>query len=335
MITTIVSFKGLTSAKVTIHPSQFPDAVLQELIESLRNSCVPPKFLYDSVYQTQKWLKVHRVYSPSRIDSDVARVYNDVLDASFHTLSKSEIALIGLGCGGGQKDARCLAKLKSKTSLLHYVPSDVSLPMTLVARQEVSKILNHNNIYPLVCDLSNSDDMNELLEGLLPFNHKRIFTFFGMIPNLDPDVILPKIFEMVREGDSLLMSVNLVHGDSYRLGVESVLPQYDNMETRDWLLSFLVGLGIQMDSGNLSFGIEELDGLLRIVADFNFTHTQSIQVMGESIAFKSGQSLRLFYSYRHTLDTLKICLSRNGLMLSRQAIAKSAEEGVFEVKRAV
>ncbi|MBK28777.1 MAG: hypothetical protein CMO77_08075, partial [Verrucomicrobiales bacterium] len=221
------------------------------------------------------------------------------------------------------------------TSLLRYVPSDVSLAMTLVARQEVSKILNHNNIYPLVCDLSNSDDMNELLEGLLPFNHKRIFTFFGMIPNLDPDVILPKIFEMVREGDSLLMSVNLVHGDSYRLGVESVLPQYDNMETRDWLLSFLVGLGIQVDSGNLSFGIEELDGLLRIVADFNFTHTQSIQVMGESIAFKSGQSLRLFYSYRHTLDTLKVCLSRNGLMLSRQAIAKSAEEGVFEVKRAV
>ncbi|MGB0547915.1 MAG: hypothetical protein ACPGR8_02190, partial [Limisphaerales bacterium] len=68
-----------TPAKVTVHPSQFPGAVRRQLVAALRAGNVPPKFLYDSVRQTQKWLEVHQAHSPSRINADVTRIY----DAAF------------------------------------------------------------------------------------------------------------------------------------------------------------------------------------------------------------------------------------------------------------
>jgi len=321
------------SVKVTIHPSQFPDVIQRQLIEALRNSYVPPKFLYDSVYQTQKWLNVHQSHSPSRIDSDVSLVYDSVFDTVFSQSKYSDVVLIGLGCGGGQKDARCLFKLKSAARKLYYVPCDVSQSMTLVARSEVGKKLNYNNIYPLVCDLSESNDLDQLLDDLLPFSHTRIFTFFGMIPNLEPELILPKLFRITRDDDDLFFSVNLVPDGNYLTGVENILPQYDNEETRDWLLSFLVGIGIPKNAGALVFGIESSGDLLRVVADFRFNHSQVIQIDNKIITFESGQSLRIFYSYRHTKETLNKYLDKHGLKIVCSEVSKSGEEGVFRVKR--
>ena len=47
-------------ANVTIHASQFPEAVRRDLIESLRTRQVNHKFHYDSVKQTHQWLALHQ-----------------------------------------------------------------------------------------------------------------------------------------------------------------------------------------------------------------------------------------------------------------------------------
>ena len=168
----------------------------------------------------------------------------------------------------------------------------------------------------------------------MPGEAKRVFTFFGMIPNLEPDVILPKLRALLRGEDQLLFSANLAPGEDYRSGVGTVLPQYDNTETRDWLLSFLVGLGVPETAGELVFEIEPVDELLRIVADFNFTQSQPIVVDGERVMFESSQTLRLFFSYRHTVETLAKRLAKHGLQIVFCEIAESGEEGVFRVERA-
>lgn len=323
-----------TPAKVMVHPSQFPGVVQRQLVESLRAGHVPPKFLYDSVRQTQKWLEVHQAHSPSRIDGDVTRIYDAVFEDALGQAQGGAVALVGLGCGGGQKDMRCLAKLKPVTTDLHYVPSDVSQAMTLVAREAAVEVLPLGQVHPLVCDLAEAADLGQALAEILPTEAKRVFTFFGMIPNLEPTVILPKLGELLRGEDQLLLSANLAPGEDYRSGVGAVLPQYDNTETRDWLLSFLVGLGVPETAGELIFGIEPVDELLRIVADFNFTRSQTIAVDGERVVFESGQALRLFFSYRHTPETLAKRLAGHGLRIAFSAIAESGEEGVFRVERA-
>ena len=136
------------------------------------------------------------------------------------------------------------------------------------------------------------------------------------------------------DGDLLLLSANLAPGDDYRRGVEAILPQYDNAETCDWLLSFMEGLGVPPPAGQLRFWIEEVDGLLRIIANFDFIETHKLSVPGESIEFAAGRSLRLFFSYRHTVQTLAKCLAKHGLDVVGSQIDFSGEEGVFCVKRA-
>jgi len=317
-----------------VHPSQFPGALRRQLVESLRAGLVPPKFLYDSVRQTQKWLEVHQAHSPSRTDEDVTKIYDAAYDAVLSQAQGGAMALVGLGCGGGQKDTRCLAKLKSATTELHYVPSDVSQAMTLVAREAAAEVLPVGQVNPLVCDLAEAEDFGQVLDDLLPVKAKRLFTFFGMIPNFEPDVILPKLGEFLRDGDQLLLSANLASGEDYRAGVETVLPQYDNAETHDWLLSFLMGIGVPETVGELVFGIEPVDELLRIIANFKFVQPQSVVFDGERVAFESGQVLRLFFSYRHTPNTLAKRLVKHGLQIVFSAIAESGEEGVFRVERA-
>ena len=316
-----------------VHHSQFPHAVQRQLLDGLRLGRVPPKFLYDGDRQTQKWLAVHRAHSPSRIDAGVQSVYERAFDESLGQAAGESVCLVGLGCGGGQKDTRYLAKLKLVHPVVDYVPCDVSEAMTRVARVAAAEELPLERIHPLVCDLANAPDLGQVLDTIVSPQTKRVFTFFGMIPNLEPDVILPRLAELLPEGDRLLLSANLAPGGDYRSGVEVVLPQYDNAETRDWLLSFLVGLGVPETAGKLRFGIEKINELLRVVADFEFTETLQLSVGGESVEFAAGSVLRLFFSYRHTEQTLAKRLAKHGLAIAAEQIDSSGEEGVFRVER--
>ena len=317
-----------------VHHSQFPHAVQRQLLDGLRLGQVPPKFLYDSDRQTQKGLAVHRAHSPSRTDAGVQSIYDRAFDESLGQAADEAVCLVGLGCGGGQKDTRYLAKLKSIHTIVDYVPCDVSQAMTRVAREAAAAELPLERIHPLVCDLANAPDLGQVLDTIVSPETKRVFTFFGMIPNLEPDVILPRLAELLLEGDQLLLSANLAPGDDYKGSVKVLLPQYDNAETRDWLLSFLVGSGVPTTAGRLRFGIEEIDELLRIVADFEFSESLGLSIGGESIEFAAGRALRLFFSYRHTEQTLAKRLAKHSLAIGAEQIDSSAEEGVFRVERA-
>src|SRR5688572_3410888 len=124
-----------TSATITIHPSQFPDAIRRDLLDSLRRRHVNHKFHYDSAKQTQQWLALHQQYSPSRNDTDCEAIYDQAFAALTELEASEPVHLIGLGCGGGQKDTRLLEALQSGGRKVSYTPSDVSVAMTLVAWQ--------------------------------------------------------------------------------------------------------------------------------------------------------------------------------------------------------
>jgi hypothetical protein len=151
-----------------------------------------------------------------------------------------------------------------------------------------------------------------------------------MIPNFEPDVILPRLAGLLNPRDFLLFSANLAPGPDYGDGVQRVLPLYDNDLTRDWLLTFLTDLGVERADGALRFGIEDgREGLKRIVADFHFARARRISVDEETIEFRPGESVRLFYSYRHTPKLAESLLRAHDLQVLDRWITKSGEEGVF------
>src|SRR5271154_59878 len=123
------------SVNVTIHASQFPENVRCDLLASLRARKVNHKFHYDSVKQTQKWLALHQIYSPARNDENCRAIYEKSFEAAATKIKSKSVHVIGLGCGGGQKDTRLLKLLKVRGKKKNYTPCDVSSAMVLTARQ--------------------------------------------------------------------------------------------------------------------------------------------------------------------------------------------------------
>ena len=322
------------TASITIHKSQFPENIRRDLLESLRARRVNHKFHYDSVKQTQKWLALHQVFSPTRNDADCRAIYEKSFAAVAEKIRAKRVHVIGLGCGGGQKDARPLKLLKARDGRIFYTPCDVSTAMVLVARETALAVVPEKNCFPFVCDLATADDLSAIFDSRFAIRDPRLVTFFGMIPNFEPEEILPKLASLIRRNDFLLFSANLAPGDNYAAGVKKILPQYDNDLTRDWLMTFLLDLGIEKSAGELRFAIEDGGfGLKRVVARFHFSRARQIELDGEGFKFRRGDSIRLFFSYRYTPDRVVKTLAGRGLEVCGQWIAKSEEEGVFLCRR--
>ena len=323
-------------ANVAIHPSQFPDQVRQDLLSSFRTRRINHKFHYDSIKQTQKWLALHQAYSPSRTDPECFRIYEAGFAAAAVRVATSRVHLIGLGCGGGQKDARLLQHLKDAGKEASYTPSDVSVAMVLVAREAALAVVADARCFPLVCDLATANDLGEVLDRQAAPDAARLVTFFGMIPNFEPAIILPKLAGLVRPDDLLLFSANLSPGSDYAAGMGKILPLYDNELTSDWLIAVLLDAGIEREDGSLNFQIEADPAggpLRRIAAYFSFQRQREIEIEGERFKFEPGERLQLFFSYRHTPGLVKGMLGAYALEVIDQWTTKSAEEGVFLCRR--
>ena len=330
-------------ANVVVHASQFPEQVRRELLESLRTRRVNHKFHYDSVKQTQKWLALHQAYSPTRNDADCQAAYERGFAAAAQQIKTKSVQVIGLGCGGGQKDTRLLNLLKARGKEIFYTPCDVSTAMVLAARQTALAVLPAENCFPIVCDLATVDDLEKMVGSARCADRtprrgvpaiSRLFTFFGMIPNFEPEHILPKLASLVREGDYLLFSANLAPGKNYTAGMKKILPQYDNSPTRDWLMAFLLDLGVERGDGEMRFAVENgRSGLKRVAARFYFRRQRRIKIDDAEFVFRRGENIRLFFSYRYTPEHVRKILARYRLQVRDQWIMHSGEEGVFLVNR--
>ncbi len=328
---------------LTIHPSQFPAKVRRDLLASLRARRVNHKFHYDSVKQAQKWLALHQVYSPTRQDADCRTIYMKAFKAVAAQIKSRCVDVIGLGCGGGQKDTRLLKWLKARGKEVFYTPCDVSTAMVLTARQTALGVLPKETCFPLVCDLVTVDDLEKVVGSARCADRtprrgvptpSRLVTFFGMIPNFEPQDILPKLAALIRPKDFLLFSANLAPGADYAAGLKRILPQYDNALTRDWLMTFLLDLGVERRDGDLKFAIEDGRlGLKRVVARFHFRRACRIGIEDKAFHFKIGDSIQLFFSCRYTPERIAKILARYGLKVCEPWITQSEEEGVFLVNR--
>lgn len=332
----------MSTVAVHIHPSQFPAGVEAAFCESLRRRRVNHQFHYDTPKQAARWLRVHEAYSPARQDDSCLAAYEQAVTATAEAAlcGDGPVAVVGLGCGGGQKEAALLRALHARPSVrpLRYVPADVSPGLALVARAAAlaTGAVRAEEVAPLVLDLAATEDWREALEGVAPGRARRIVTFFGMLPNFTPNQVLPRLAALLAPGDLLLVSANLAPGPDYAAGVRQVLPLYDNAPTAEWLFAVLEGVGISADDGRIEFGVAacpEGSGLTRIEADFVFARAAVALYSGQEWPFAAGERFGLFFSYRHTPERVAALFAPLGLALGGQWLNAAGDEGVFLLAR--
>jgi hypothetical protein len=110
--------------------------------------------------------------------------------------------------------------------------------MVLVARAAALEIIPAAQCWPLVCDLATTDDLAAAVAQASNAPPRatrasrsagaraaRLVTFFGMLPNFEPTVILPRLAALVGLDDQLLLSANLAPGPDYAARLAFDLPQ--------------------------------------------------------------------------------------------------------------
>jgi len=50
-----------------------------------------------------------------------------------------------------------------------------------------------------------------------------------------------------------------------------------------------------------------------VAAYFHFGRPRRVQVDGETFEFKAGEAIRLFFSYRHTPERVRVLLAQQGV----------------------
>ncbi|MBE9040450.1 L-histidine N(alpha)-methyltransferase [Oscillatoriales cyanobacterium LEGE 11467] len=319
-------------ATVYIHPSQFPDCVYQNYLDGFFDREIDNRFHYDSVKQSQKWLKIHQAYSPASGNQDCIQTYERCFEATTNHLdNQSQLQLIALGCGGGEKDSRLLSNLLKQERDITCYPVDVSLSLALISARAMEKVAPQSLVKPIVCNLRSARDLIQIIDREEE-KRQKIITFFGMIPNFYPDRILPILSEFLNGEDILLFSANLAPGSNYLQGINKILPQYDNELTRDWLITILIDAGVDIDRGKISVEIEPDETQLeisRIAFYFEVEREIEFKLDDRQVQWQAGTRIRLFFSYRYTTTKIQKILGCYGIKVVESWEDKTQQEGVY------
>lgn len=317
------------AVSVLVHPSRFPGRARAAYLKSFRNRRMNHQFHYDTEKQAQRWLNIHEVYSPARNEADCLETYGSAFKEISRFLDVPKMALVSLGCGGGQKD---LNLLTASSGAAEYFPADVSLPLALTAHLRITEKSPRQKSQPLVLDLAAADDLSTFLTP-----NARLIAFFGMLPNFEPDEVFPQLSAALRpQKDFLLLSANLAPGPDYRAGVEKIFPQYNNESTRLWLAAVLQDAGLELDPSEIDFKIVSTSsGLLRIEAGYEFKNSQNVRIDEERFLYAPGDWFQLFFSYRHTPERLSALLANYQIEIVQKWITESEEEGIFLCRKIV
>jgi L-histidine N-alpha-methyltransferase len=315
-------------------PSIGEDALERGAIESLQANRLDPKFLYVTAGQSKLWREVFLRHSPIHGNPEFARIYRDAFAWFGEQFVPGKVWIVGLGCGTGLKELALYSSLKARGQEAEFSAVDVSRELVLEsAHKLVGAGAEHRR--SLVCDLARTAFLSEWLDGVARDLPRRI-TFFGLVPNLAPSLVIRLFRAILRPGDILLVSAHLAPiGDGVDLpaAMNAVLPQYDNSETLAWLAAAVEHLGLQdwVDASEMTVG--EVEGVPAFLASAPWKTKEPFEKWGHSFLPKTDEPLRLFHSLRYTPSLFEDLLRREGFEVGLLAVTACRQEGIWSVTK--
>ena len=281
------------------------------LREALRCGGVAPRLLYETPAQALKWLAVHRRWSPA-IAARGRRFYRAALEEIARAFPGAT-RVVSLGCGNGAKDLLLLRALRRLEGRVEYVPCDAGAELVARAASLCRKEAE-GGCRPMVADLARVRILARRLAALPPSDGQRIVLFLGMLPSLEPTDARRILQAILHPGDALVVSANLLPPGT--CAARRVMAQYDNRETRAWLLELPRALGWPSHAKALRFrwGRDpEWRGLRRIEGRYRA---------------EGAPRLLLFASRRHTPTRLRAFLRTLDVRTTGLRLTEGRDEGI-------
>lgn len=324
---------------IAIDQSGKEEALRLEAIASLRAGQIDPKFLYATPEQAELWKRVflrHSPTSPINRNPEFVRIYDEAFARMAGETDSSRIFLVGLGGGTGLKEAALCARLMQAGREVVFSAIDISRDLVMEASMKVAgagAVVERG----LICDLAQIAFLSSWLEARA-VEAPRLFTFFGLFPNLPPTMVMRLFRALLRPGDAILASAHLVpaeidDAEAVSVGMAKVLPQYDNPETRDWLAAALKKWQLQDRVTAPEITVGEVEGIPAFVGLAHWTHAEPFERWGERFEPQVSDPLRLFHSLRYTPVRLEALLRGEGFAAQQLAITSCREEAIWCIRR--
>lgn len=321
---------------VSIHESVFPARVELRLREAFRTRRIDPKFHYLSARQARAWLALAQACSPFLAKPTGTRVYDSAYQWLLERLRSKAVHVISLACGGAQKEARLVRLLTGMGNAPKVTITDASLPLVIKAYRSLHDTENVADLNAFLLDVMETGDPTECLAHNDSAETVRIITCFGLLPNVDPCGLASRLASLLRNGDVLLVSANMACESGYRQNVETLRRQYDNPDTREWLLLLLLDVGFERNDGEIMFQVEPYAAwpeLLQIVAVFRAARNRLIRWGDEELAVSANEEFRIFFSNRCTPELVRKIFNAHGIHVCQEWMSPEDNEGVFAVVR--
>ncbi len=275
--------------------------VRARLIEAVEARRIPGRFLYDSPAQASRYLAYQRAWAPRALGGLYDRAF-----AAAIARTERPYRWVGLGCGGGARDAR-FHEMAGVPALL----TDTSPSLLLEAMERIVSAEG------LAVDL-------EVQPERAAFGEDRaLFGAFGLLPNFEHGSFLGWLSALLRAGEILLLSANLApDGDR-----AAIVAQYDNAEARAWYGGALSELGLF--DAEVVVRAAGTDEVWRIEVEARPRRDQVLSIFDASIPIARDEPLGLFSSTRFTAWALPPIFEAAGLALLEPFVHESGEEGVY------
>jgi L-histidine N-alpha-methyltransferase len=305
----------------------------QDILASLRANRIAPKLLYVSPLQAGLWRQVFLKHSPIHGNPEFSRIYREAFARAAKLMPQGEVHVVGLGCGTGMKEADLCSQLEPNRRTVLFSPIDISRDLVEESAGRLAKagarVVGH-----AVLDLAEVDRIAQWIaetRGNAPI----VFTFFGMVPNLEPSLVTRLLRAILQPGDVVLVNAHLAPvGENVDLAtaMAKVLPQYDNAETLAWLGEALAewGLTDHLDAPKMKIG--EVEGIPALVATARWKSTAAFDEWGRRFTPKAEEPLHLFHSLRYTPEHFEQLLRDAGFNPERLAMTACREEAIWAAR---
>ncbi|MDZ4742683.1 MAG: L-histidine N(alpha)-methyltransferase [Verrucomicrobiota bacterium] len=319
-----------------IHEGASGDSSCGSLLADLGTRRISPAHLYNSPVLSSLWHRVHLAHSPLRQSPKKGSCeYSRFAQSMLPLVSGKKVTVTSLGCGDGYKDALFLKTWQKAASSISYQPVDISAHLVKKACDSCSK-LSRVQIMPGVCGNLADQQFIQDISHLQKDKSLKIGFYFGINPNFQQVDFFNLLKKSFLHFDHVVFSANLAPGDDYEKGVRKIFTQYDNPETRDWFLEFLGSLGIRAQKKALEFSIRKFLRPLphyAICVNYIFPEKTALSLYGQRVSFKKGESLDIFHSFRHTLQTLKGFSLLSQLTITREQVSPDQQEALLSVQK--
>ena len=281
---------------------------------------------YLSARQARLWRGIAAAFSPARDEGDGMQAYDAVNALIGERLDEAGVHVIGLGCADGAKERRLLEALPPGGPVT-ATPVDVSLPLLQVAADALDGAGGAQLRRPIVCDLGLAAEDLPKMVGDAPGT--RVITLYGMLPGIDVFPAMAAALALLRSGDMLAVSANLLpEGEG---SLERITAQYDNEPTREWLWALCEDAGIERGQAAITIGALDDAGAgaqAAIGARLEPSVDLALELEAGAASLPAGKPIRLLRSARHTPAGLEAIITAAGLELLALEVSPSGEEGV-------